>query len=88
MRKGQTQSEESRAKISQAMKGKPKSLATREKMSFKRTIHWAKKRGVAKKEKEKEVALQELTQPLMVEHNTPKAISETFPSPVKKQEFR
>lgn len=42
MRNGQSHSEEARAKISDAMKGKPKSIDTREKMSLKRSLYWAK----------------------------------------------
>lgn len=48
MRKGQKQSPEARAKISAGMRGKQKSLATREKMAFKRAQYWARKRREAK----------------------------------------
>lgn len=49
MKPGETHSAESRAKISAAMKGKPKSEATKEKMAFAATIRWNRERNRKRK---------------------------------------
>ncbi len=48
MRKGQAQTQESRAKISEGMRGKGKSASTREKMALARTAYWARRRNKAR----------------------------------------
>lgn len=52
MRKGQSHSEETRKKISERMKGRPKSNDTKEKMSIKRSIWWAHRRQELKNQQE------------------------------------
>lgn len=79
MRKGTTQSAESKAKISQGMRGRGKSQETREKMSLARTVYWANKRREIKFKRE---LMEELTRPLVVEPEAP-AIA-----PPKGNEFR
>lgn len=81
MRRGTKQSLQARATISAKMKGKPKSPEQREKMANARTAWWAKKKKDARN---RERLVQELSAPLMVEHDEPQSETITHRPP----EFR
>jgi len=83
MKKGSKQTLQARAAISSKMKGRPKTPEQREKMSVARAAYWVRKRAL--EEQEARLA-EELSAPLHVEHNEPKAETVTYPS--RRQEFR
>lgn len=81
MRKGSTQTLQSRAAISAKMKGKPKSPAQKEKMANARVAWWARKK---KQEDMARRARAAVFEPILIEHGEPR--SETITH--KPQEFR
>lgn len=80
MKKGAAHTEQARLKISEKMRGRQKSEATREKMSFAAQVRWAKERQRRKRLGAESVQLE----PIEVQVAEPKFASDTYVSELTK----